>query len=334
MSKKPSTSVKEIKQIKSALKQNGYFNAVKLCDTLQGSIWKSQEPQTRQPVVIKVTNKKLHSNHVVMIDGKQYYVHENIMKERAILKYLTTAKDSPKEIVKYINWFTCDKNYYLVMENGGHSLFDFVAKAHEYIKIGKVEISEWQKLVQLLFKQMVNTIAYMHEKNVANFDISLENMLVNDIDVSIDEGDNLKFITDDENNPIQMKMCDLGLSELYKNDTNGNPVFTTGKNAGKHNYKSPEMIRGDDELNAASNDIWCLGVSLFMMLIGGSPWERADINDKHFRLIMDGKMMKIIEKWGRAKYLNTEIVDLLDKIFKYEDKRITISELKQHPWLN
>ena len=108
-----------------------------------------------------------------MIDGKQYYVHENIMKERAILKYLTTAKDSPKEIVKYINWFTDDYNYYLVMENGGHGLFDFVSKAHEYIKIGKVEISEWQKLVQLLFKQMVDTIAYMHEKNVANFDVSL-----------------------------------------------------------------------------------------------------------------------------------------------------------------
>ena len=158
-------------------------------------------------------------------------------------------------------------------------------------------------------------------------------MLINDVDVSIDDQDNLHFILDDKHNPVQMKMCDLGLSELYKNDENGNPIWTTSKNAGKSNYKCPEMIRGD-KLNAASNDVWCLGVTLFMMLIGGSPWQKAHINDKHFRLIMDGKMMNIIERWGRTNYLDTKIVDLLSKIFKYEDKRITINELKQHPWLN
>ena len=70
-------------------------------------------------------------------------------------------------------------------------------------------------------------------------------MLINDVDISIDEKENLTFIVDSKNNPIQTKMCDLGLSEMYTNDTNGNAVFTTSKNAGKSSYKSPEMIRGD-----------------------------------------------------------------------------------------
>ena len=45
-------------------------------------------------------------------------------------------------------------------------------------------------------------------------------------------------------------------------------------------------------------------------------------------------MMKVIKKWERTQYVNAELIDLLQSIFKYEDKRITISELKQHPWLN
>lgn len=108
-----------------------------------------------------------------MINNKKYFVHENILKERAILKYLTTSKDTPESIVKYIGWFNDEKNYYLVMQNGGSSLFDFVTKAHQYIKIGKIDITEWHKLVQLIFKQMVDAVDYHHQKNVANFDISL-----------------------------------------------------------------------------------------------------------------------------------------------------------------
>ena len=124
-------------------------------------------------MVIKVTNKKLHSQPVIIIDGKRRYIQENIIKERLILRYLTTSKDAPKEIVQYINWFSDTENYYLVMENGGGSLFEFVAKAHRIISIGRLKISEWQRIVQLLFKQMVNAVGYMHKKNVANFDISL-----------------------------------------------------------------------------------------------------------------------------------------------------------------
>ena len=161
-------------------------------------------------------------------------------------------------------------------------------------------------------------------------------MLVNDLDVAIDEKENLKFIIDSKTNPVQMKICDLGLSEICYKDKNGNVVFATSKKAGKRNYKSPEMIMigGDQTLNGAANDVWCLGVSLFMMVIGGAPWQIAHINDKQFRLVMDGKTMKVIKKWGRTQYVSAELIDLLESIFKYEDKRITISELKQHPWLN
>merc|ERR1712113_1030906 len=128
------------------------------------------------------------------------------------------------------------------------------------------------------------------------------NMLINDVDVCIKSDpvkktEQLTFVMDDINCPIQMKMCDLGLAELYKNNDDGICTFTSSKYAGKHNYKSPEIIAKNKAFSAKSNDIWCLGVTLFMMIIGGSPWNSAKTDDEHFELIMNGKIMDVINKW-------------------------------------
>merc|ERR1719410_47151 len=144
-----------IQRIKSALKRNGYFNATLLSTTLQGSVWTAPHPETKKLVVIKATSKALHHEQVVVIDDKKYRVQENIFKERAILKYLTAKdKNAPKSIVQYIDWFTDEYNYFLVMEHGGHSLFNFTLKVHGYIESGQIAMNEWHKLVQLLFNQM------------------------------------------------------------------------------------------------------------------------------------------------------------------------------------
>eukprot|EP01083_Nonionella_stella_P281768 958914_1 len=145
-----------IQQIKSTMKQHGYINNAKLCETLQGTIWSSTHPDTNTPVVIKATSKQLHRDSVVIFNGKTYYVQENILKERALLKYLTIQPNCPKSIVKYIDFFSDNSHYYLVMQNGGHSLFDFVVKVHDCLKNNKISILEWHKMVRLIFKQMIS----------------------------------------------------------------------------------------------------------------------------------------------------------------------------------
>ena len=114
---------------------------------------------------------------------------------------------------------------------------------------------------------------------------------------------------------------------------NGKCSFLTKKKAGKKNYKSPEMIANKKVICAASNDVWCLGVCLFMLLIGGSPWQKAEFGSPNFDIVMRGEMGKILKKWNRQSYVNKELVNLLNSIFQPECQRITISELKQHPWL-
>ena len=150
-------------------------------------------------------------------------------------------------------------------EYGGSSLFDFVVKAHKYIAMGNITISDWHKCVKIIFNQIIECVEYMHSKNVCHFDISLENILINDIDVhcykDINGIQRIKFVEDD----IQIKLCDFGLAEIF--DPKKNSKFLCNKYVGKPNYQSPEIVSKQKLFSAKKNDIWCMGICLFMLII-------------------------------------------------------------------
>ena len=85
-----------------------------------------------------------------------------------------------------------EKHYYLVMEYGGDNLLDFVIKAHKLIEIGQLEMSEWHRLCKIIFKQMCDSVHHIHSKNVSHYDISLENFLINELNISVNEDKNGK----------------------------------------------------------------------------------------------------------------------------------------------
>lgn len=94
-----------------------------------GSIWRSIEKRSNRRVVIKVTSRQLHSKSMMILNGKKCNILENILKEKKILKLLTRNKNKDrapicKGIIKYIDCYKTNSNYYLIMEDGGQSLFD------------------------------------------------------------------------------------------------------------------------------------------------------------------------------------------------------------------
>ena len=201
---------------------------------------------------------------MAIIGAKQYKVNEDVLKEIAILKYLMDDQNCPKSIVKYVesfkgsvnflnlfiihriyfpffSLFFCDfskLHYYLVMEDGGFSLFEFVVKVHRLIRMGKLHISEWQRIAKIIFKQMIQAIEYIHSKGVCHFDISLENFILNDIDVVLvttPTEETIKFVATDTSG-IDVKLCDFGLAEIFsadKTDKNCNSKWLSNKYCGK-----------------------------------------------------------------------------------------------------
>ena len=92
-------------------------------------------------------------------------------------------------------------------ENGGSSsLFDFVVKAHAFIKNGSLDVPQWQKVTQLLLKQMVEAVDFIHSHNVCHFDISLENFVIADVRIEVTPNNKIRFLTE----TMRIKLCDFG----------------------------------------------------------------------------------------------------------------------------
>merc|ERR1712154_480879 len=204
-----------------------------------------------------------------MVDGKTYEVNEDVLMEASILRYLTQSKACPNSIVKYRQFLKTETDYLLFMEDGGTNLFDFMHNAHKLILDGKIHIRHWQKVVKEIFRQMVECIAFMHDKNVCHFDLSLENFLINNVNVQVkcattDTGkEHLHFNISN----LQVKLCDFGVSQLFTSSQ-----CLSSKFCGKRNYKSPEIIMKKRKFDAKKNDVWCIGICLFMMTTGLAPW--------------------------------------------------------------
>eukprot|EP00484_Ammonia_sp_Unknown_P014797 CAMPEP_0197072844 /NCGR_PEP_ID=MMETSP1384-20130603/210301_1 /TAXON_ID=29189 /ORGANISM="Ammonia sp." /LENGTH=330 /DNA_ID=CAMNT_0042511665 /DNA_START=67 /DNA_END=1059 /DNA_ORIENTATION=- len=322
------------RKVVQILRKVGMTNASKITDTLQGNIWRASAmivDHSSQPapssVVIKVADRYLQENKLAKVGNQRVKVAENILTEAKIMQILSANKDCPASIVKFYQFFKTGTDFYLVMEDGGSSLFDFVVKAHDLIRTGKIELSHWQKVVMLICQQMVECIEYLHTQNICHLDISLENFLINDVTViKTVEGnsEHIEFVTDD----IQVKLCDFGLAQRFKDDSS-----LCSKYCGKPNYKSPEVVAKKGKFSAKKNDIWCVGVCLFMLSFGTAPWKTASPNDDGFKCISNGYLKPVLESWGIVHYASDDLIDLLGSIFQAESSRVSLDEIQVHAWL-
>uniref|UniRef100_A0A7S0TCL4 Protein kinase domain-containing protein n=1 Tax=Elphidium margaritaceum TaxID=933848 RepID=A0A7S0TCL4_9EUKA len=351
------------------LEHMGFQSPVKICKSLQGSIYRAQKPPNLRiaihsishtdndddrpavdhnknnqqqvpslpvtpttpstpcmPVVIKVAHCKLHSKHLAKVGNRVVRVQENILLESDILRFLTHCNDCPPSIIKFYDFITIHPTYMLLMEDGGASLFGFVQSAHKLIKAGVLSANHWKQMVQKVFLQMLESIEFIHAHRVSHFDVSLENFLINDVNVevtthAVSGKERVEFMLND----VQIKLCDFGLAEYFSTDN-----FSTRKNCGKQNYKSPECLKGRDLFDAKKNDIFCLGVSLFMMMVGAPPWSMADESDALYTYMTNGLMKDVLVQWNKSARMDDHFIDLEERIFAPEARRISLSEIRNH----
>eukprot|EP01083_Nonionella_stella_P249998 863853_1 len=98
-------------------KNKGYTKIKKICDTLQGELYKSikldllgiNPDHKLNYVAIKKTSKYLHHERIAIEDGTNFCVSDNIIKEALIMKHLTVDNQPiGNYTVKYIDWFQSD----------------------------------------------------------------------------------------------------------------------------------------------------------------------------------------------------------------------------------
>ncbi|CAM8984897.1 unnamed protein product [Rhodiola kirilowii] len=159
---------------------------------------------------------------------------------------------------------------------------------------------------RFFFQQLISGVSYCHSMEICHRDLKLENTLLDGCPTP------------------HLKICDFGYSKSGL--LHSQPKSTVGTPA----YIGPEVLQRK-EYDGKIADVWSCGVTLYVMLVGAYPFEDPE-DPKNFR--------KTIEKIMSAQYsipdyvrISADCRHLLSHIFVADpSKRISIPEIKNHPW--
>ena len=238
-------------------------------------------------------------------DNKEYaikYVSKKKMKslgvEPSIIKREIDIhiRITHPRIIKLYSYLEDRHNFYLAMEYAPKgNLYQLIQQ-----KKGMCENEAFY-----YFIQVASAIHFLHINGYAHRDIKPENILI------------------DKNGGI--KLCDFG---WCVNVAKGERITFCGT----YEYMAPEMI--NDEFYDMGIDIWSLGVLLYEMIHGYSPF-RAHYFVKDAKSAMTEIFINIKNNnYTINKDISDECIDLIDKLLTTDTKkRIKIGELFLHPWV-
>ncbi|KAK3549588.1 hypothetical protein QTP86_005253 [Hemibagrus guttatus] len=200
-------------------------------------------------------------------------------------------------IVKTLKNFEIGAKLFIVMELGERG--DLL----EFIKT-KGKLSE--DLSKKMFRQVALAIKFIHDQDIVHRDLKCENLLLD--------------------KDFNVKLTDFGFSKRLEY-VDGHMVLSDTF-CGSTAYASPELLQ-NIPYNPKMNDVWSMGVVLFIMLTGTMPF-----NDSNVRKMLAIQKKHVINfpKSVKDKYKDTHslISCMLDPD---PGRRIDINRILEHPWL-
>ncbi|KAM5575607.1 serine/threonine-protein kinase SAPK2-like [Rosa sericea] len=219
-------------------------------------------------------------------------INENVQEE--IMNHRSLKHPN---IVQFKEVLLTPTHLAIVMEYAaGGELYERICKA------GRFRENE----ARFFFQQLISGVDYCHTMKVCHRDLKLENALL------------------DDSTAPRVKICDFGSSESlllhsWQKSTAGTPA-----------YIAPEVL-SEKQYDGAIADVWSCGVSLYVMIVGAYPFEDPKDPMNFRKTIL--RTLTVCYSIPDNVRVSVECRDLLAKIFVANpEKRITISEIKNHCW--
>ncbi|CCG81159.1 Calcium/calmodulin-dependent protein kinase kinase [Taphrina deformans PYCC 5710] len=161
------------------------------------------------------------------------------------------------------------------------------------------------------FRDLILGIEYLHAQGIAHRDIKPDNLLLS--------------------SDLVLKIVDFGVSEMFevvedqKISQSGSPAFM-----------SPELCRGQRETKFLKpSDIWSMGVTLFCLKFGTLPYGETNIIELCAQIINEVPDILNPEfEYNKRHLCDENLLSLFSRLFEKDpDKRITMNELREHPWV-
>lgn len=167
-----------------------------------------------------------------------------------------------------------------------------------------------EREARAVMEKVTNVVKYLHQNGVVHRDLKPSNILY----------------ADDSGNPDTIRICDFGFAKQLRAD-NGmlmTPCYTA-------NYVAPEVLKkqGYD----AACDVWSLGVLLFTMLAGQTPFATGpeDSPEDILRRIGKGQYSTESGNWQSVSPLAKELVHAMLAVDP--SKRLTTHQILSHQWM-
>ncbi len=178
---------------------------------------------------------------------------------------------------------------------------------HDFISItGKLP----EELARYYFRQLAETVAFVHGKGFAHRDIKVGNILL-------------------DRNYSSIVLCDFGFAAPTKE---GSKVLLHDCK-GTLEAMAPEIYSGAG-YDGEKVDIFALGVVLFVMVAGFFPFKEATRRDDNYRMFCQHNAAF----WGKVSAMgaiSSELKGIINGLLTPNpEKRITMSKIRKHPWYN
>ena len=165
------------------------------------------------------------------------------LKRKAVQREITVLKRLDHlGLVKMHKLIDTPNQIYLILDYvKGISLQDLAKERPKQM----FKVSEARRI----FKQVAESVHYLHSRNICHRDLKPDNILVED-DTRI------------------VKLIDYGFSVVVNGDRGHLKIF-----CGTPSYMSPEIVKRSESYEGKPVDMWALGVLLYVMLSGILPFK-------------------------------------------------------------
>eukprot|EP00293_Proteomonas_sulcata_P009738 CAMPEP_0184301016 /NCGR_PEP_ID=MMETSP1049-20130417/11304_1 /TAXON_ID=77928 /ORGANISM="Proteomonas sulcata, Strain CCMP704" /LENGTH=302 /DNA_ID=CAMNT_0026611881 /DNA_START=166 /DNA_END=1074 /DNA_ORIENTATION=+ len=232
--------------------------------------------------------------------------NKNVLrKKRMGTRNLLMDIEHEIKIMKKIDHPNCIKLYEVLDSTDYHKLYLRIEFATLGVSLSPEEDQKAEPLpedkARKYFAGMLAGLEYLHTNNILHRDLKPENLLVCAGEVA--------------------KLGDFGSGQVLDDDND-----MISKTAGTPAFTAPEACV-EGEYSGKAADVWAAGVSLYYFVHGRVPFLSQNMV-QIFEMIREQEI-------EYSPSLSPSLRDLLEKILeKDSSKRIALSEIKKHPWMN
>ena len=259
-----------------------------------GNVYLARLKETNKQELQKVLALKV----ILKKQIKEAKLESQIRNEYSVFNFLgeyliQSSLDHPN-IIKLYGHFCDEERIYFVLEYANKGdLYD------EYARQKRLS----EKRVAQVMQDVILGLQYLHSENIIHRDVKPENILINN-----------------ENDIETAKIADFGYAIKLESSKQKVTDFV-----GTMDYLAPELI--DNKPYSFSVDIWAIGVIIYELLVGETPFYSKTISGTYKRIqTVDLKL---------PEFLSDNAKDLIKKILVlYPEYRLSLQDMLTHPFFS